>query len=72
MQQTGTEPTSVVPPVTAEEAREDLLPTIDSDHRRAINKRRLEIERIEHVIRNRNHRLLHHASRSVQWDPAND
>lgn len=65
-QKTGTEPTSVVPLVTAEEAREDLLPTVDSDHRRAVNKRRIEIERIEGVIHDHNHRLLHRASQLVQ------
>lgn len=62
----------MVPPVTAEEAREDLLPTIDSDHRRAVNKRRLEIEHIERIIRDCNHRLLHHAAQLVQWDPDHD
>lgn len=71
-QRTGIEPTSVVPPVTAEEAREDLLPTIDSDHRRTVNKRRLEIEHIEQVICDRDHRLLHRAAHLVQWDLDND
>lgn len=56
----------MVPLVTAEEAREDLLPTVDSDHRRAVNKRRIEIERIEGVIHDRNHQLLHRASQLVQ------